>query len=167
MMGRVRRRAFLLIMVLFLLIILVVMGFGFLESRVSQYQSTGKAVLTAQTRALAMAGIEDARTKLNLDISFPPPQGVNQNLFTYTEVVTDPVHATVQGSYTVTVDSTNAILPPYYLLSVTSIGQTTQPGSTTVSSYTYRAYIDVNPVVVPAPSPTYFQIVRFDDLGGI
>jgi type II secretory pathway pseudopilin PulG len=162
-----RERAFLLVMVLFLITILSVMGCGFLESRASQYQSTGKSVLAAQARALAMAGIEDARAKLATDVGFPPVQGANQNLFTYKETMLDSTNTTTVGSYTVTVDSTNVGLAPYFLLAITSVGQTTTGTSSLTSTHTYRAYVDVSPIVVPAPSPTYFQIVNFVDLGGI
>lgn len=156
------RRAFLLIMALILIIILVVMGFGFLGSRVGQYQSTGRAVNAAQARAIARAGIEDARAKLNLDIGFPPPPGAGQPSFTYVEDLQDMSGAAV-GFYRVRFDWSKAYEAPYFVLSLTSTGYL-GPRTAPVAQHTYRAYIDVSPIKSPK-SPTYYQVVRFDDLG--
>jgi len=151
-------------MALFMVLILVVLGFGFLGSRVGQYQSTGQSVLAAQARALARAGIENARAKLNYDIAFPPLSGPKQFLYNYSEEVTDSSN-TFAGSYKVTLDASQALIPPYYLLVISSQGLA-GPKSAPLATHTYRAYLDVSPILVP-PSPTHFQIVRFDDLGAL
>jgi hypothetical protein len=159
-------------MVLFLLVILVTMGFGFLGSRVGEYQSTAQAVLAAQARALARSGIEDARTKFNRDPLFPPPAGLNQTYFAYTENVFDvSTPPNYLGAYKVTIDLT------YYLgpnlggyFSITSIGGAggTAPGKPPLATHAYRAYLNggTGVPVWPTPPPAkYFEIVRFDDLG--
>ena len=174
-------------MVLFLLVILVTMGFGFLGSRVGEYQSTAQAALAAQARALARAGIEDARTKFNRDMNFPPPAGVNETMFSYTENLSDvSTPPNYLGFYKVTVDSTfyrGAASGGYY--TITSIGGAgvgpAPPGASSwpppgppwppASTHAYRVYLNLNPGVqvwtspsTPIP-PTYFQVVRLDDLG--
>lgn len=151
-----------MIMALLLIVILVVLGFGFLGSRVGQYQSTGKAVNAAQARAVAYAGIEDVRSKMNLDIAFPPSVGIGQSSFTYSEDLTDTSGSRV-GTYRITLDSSKAQTAPYFILSITSTGFV-GPKNSPLATHTYRAFMDVSPILNP-PSPTYFRIVRLDDLG--
>lgn len=147
-----RRRAFVLVMVLLICSLLLTMGLGYLGSRVGQYQSSMQSVQAAQARAVARAGFEDARAKLNRDAAFPPAPGVEQNTFSYTETLLD-ASGQPAGTYRVVIDSTYSA-PPYSVLCLTCTGWA---GAAT---HTYRAYLDVHP-----GSPGYFSVTRWDDLG--
>jgi hypothetical protein len=153
-----RRRAFLLVTVLLISLILFTMGLAFLGSRIGLYQSTSQAALACQARALARSGLEGARIKLQKDVSFPPAGGIQQLTYEYSEDMTDGPAGAYLGWYRVVVDSTFAI-SPYQVLCVTSIGFA-GPRTASVSHHAYSSYIDVNPA-----SATYFQVVRFEDLG--
>ena len=155
-----RTRAFVLVLVLFCIVILFTMGFGFLGSRVGQYRSTHQSGLAAQARALARAGLEDARAKINKDISFPPPLMAGSSFFCYSEDLTDS-SGSYLGSYKVSIDSAGLVSTPTYL-SITSMGGAggASPAARPVATHSYRVYFDM-----AVASPTYFQILRFDDLG--
>lgn len=114
-----RRRGFVLIAALLVTLILVVAGMAYLGSRVSQYRGAAKGLEGAQARALARAGLEDARVKLEKDYRFPPPSAQDQTVFTYSEDVTDG--ATVVGHYTVSVNTTYEN-GPYTVIRITSVG---------------------------------------------
>lgn len=157
----VRQRGSLLIMVLLLCVLLVTMGLGFLSSRVGQYQSTLQVALATQARMLARSGIEDARTKLNRDRLFPPSAGDLQYIFSYTEDYVDGQNQRV-GAYRVSVDTSKAF-DPEYVIALTSTGLV-GPAQAPIARHTYRVLVDIDNVT---PSPTYFQFVRWDDLGSI
>lgn len=99
-----KRRAFMVMLVMLLSLLLFVMGMGFLGKRSAQYSGAISRMKAAQARALAQAGLEDARVKLEKDLFFPPPGDRDQTLFSYTEEVKDDAGAIV-GYYTVTLDS--------------------------------------------------------------
>src|SRR5262249_32970139 len=121
-----RRRAFLIVVVLFLLVLLITMGFGLLGSRSGQYQAAVQAEAAVQARALARAGLEDARTKLNRDLAFPPVSNFQENAFTYSEDFYDVSHSKYLGCYQVTVDMTLAVnsgsLTMDPTIAITSVG---------------------------------------------
>lgn len=71
-------------------------------------------MLNSQARALAWAGFEDARIKLELDIDFPPGQPETHPEFIYSEDLPG-------GTYRVRV-SHEYNRPPYHLIRVWSTG---------------------------------------------
>ena len=115
-----KRRGSLLIMVLLLLGILFALGLGYLSSRVARYRASASSRAAVQAEALAYAGLEDARVKLNRDHSFPPAGAEEQPSFTYTEELTD-FDGQPAGYYLVSVDVLYGG-SPYYLVRVTSTG---------------------------------------------
>ena len=88
-----------------LCLMLVVFGMGFLGKRGPQYGASLAMARATQARALAEAGLEDARVKLDKDLFFPPPGDQDQLLFTYTEAVNDDFTGQLVGYYAVTVDT--------------------------------------------------------------
>ncbi|MEW6277206.1 MAG: hypothetical protein AB1758_01185 [Candidatus Eremiobacterota bacterium] len=164
---RARSRAFLLVTVLLLTVILAIAGMAFLSTRSLQYQSTARFREAAQARALARAGLEDARVKLQKDLRFPPPASQSQVIFAYSEDVTD-LDGQPVGHYVVEVDRTWAEAP-YGVLKVISTGRTgrrDRPGA----QQTIRAELDVLPTdrANPAdpdpatnPNPTLFRFLRW------
>jgi hypothetical protein len=154
------RHGFLMITVLMLSLVLFTMGIAFLGSRSGLYQSSYRATLASQARALARAGLEDARAKLDKDAQFPPPGANQQNTYNYDEDVIDLVSGVYLGSYRVTLDNT-ANVTPYNVLKITSAGFA-GPRSAPLASHIYTAYLDTS-----TTSPYYFQLVRFEDDGAL
>lgn len=155
-----RRRGFLLITALMLTIILLLVGMGLLGSQASRYEAARQASFSSQARQLALAGLEDARVKMELDINFPPPQGPGQFLFSYSEFLDLPYPTPVTGSYSVTVDSTYAQDPAaglYY--TITSVGSLGPPIAPT-AQYRLTAELSNNPNPIPAV-PHGIQSQRF------
>lgn len=152
-----RPRGFLMIVVLLLSVLLLTMGLGFLSSRVSQYRSTTHALLATRVRALARAGLEDARSKLNQDIEFPPPGANQQHHFTYSEDFSD-ASGNFIGSYQVEVDSSYASAP-FSVLLITSTGFLGRRQAPT-AVHSLRATLDIDP-----DSSRFYQVIRWEDLG--
>ena len=87
-------------------------------------RSSARQVLAAQSLALAEAGMEDARLKLQQDLFFPPPTSDEQPRFHYVEEFSEPVASGASGlagSFEVTVDVTWA-QPPQQIVKVISVG---------------------------------------------
>lgn len=112
-------RGFMIVAALFLVLILLIMSLAFLSKKVLQYRGAVLLKHSALARALAEAGLEDARVKLERDLAFPPPGGEDQEVFSYTEDVYDGT--TRLGSSTVTVDTTWETTP-YAVIRITSRG---------------------------------------------
>lgn len=74
-----------------------------------------------RAEGLAEAGLEDARVKLDRDLTFPPPGAVDQLVFTYEEPVMSLDGSTQVGNYRVTIDKRWAE-PPFRLVRITSVG---------------------------------------------
>ena len=98
------RRGFALILVLLLIILLLTIGMAFMGKRSPQYDAAYQAALQVQARALAEAGLEDAHQKLMKDLNFPPLGDRDQNVFSYSEQVTEVGSGAVVGYYFVTLD---------------------------------------------------------------
>ena len=117
------KRGFLLITSLLICIVMLLIGMGMVGGEASRYRAAMRNSESVQARQLALAGLEDARIKMELDINFPPPPETGpagtsgsvysagpddtQPLFTYSESITIPGLTPVTGSYMVTIDSTN------------------------------------------------------------
>lgn len=125
------RRGSLLIGVLLLLVLLLVGGLAMNTRQRERYKGAMAEAQSFQALALAEAGWEDARVKLDKDPLFPPPGGPEQLVFTYTEEVSSSAGARL-GSYTVTVDR-RFDRAPYHLLVITSVGVIGPEGSGRVS----------------------------------
>jgi hypothetical protein len=67
----------------------VAVALGMLSRRVGQRYLANSTPRQAQARALAWAGLEDARGKLMKSRSFPPLSGLNSRLFGYSEQLRD------------------------------------------------------------------------------
>lgn len=109
-----RRRGSALVLCLMLVVTLFIMGMGFLGQHTSGRLASRRAVLAAQARELARAGLESARARLNCDIHFPP-QGETGQSYRYSEAVGE------QGFYEVALDR-DLMAPPYEILRVQSLG---------------------------------------------
>ena len=151
------RRGFLLATVLLLSILLLVMGMGYIGGLVRQYQSTFQAALACQARGLARTGLEDARIKLVKDGLFPPAGAADQQIFTYSENVTDLDGTTLIGSYTISID-TSFRAEPYAIIRVTSTGQT-GPRSNPTAQNTISATLNLS----KTDPAKYFRYLRWED----
>lgn len=139
-----RNRGILLITALLISVILLLVGMGLLGSQSSRYEAAKQYSYTAQSRQLALAGLEDARSKLELDLNFPPDPGPGQEAFSYSETLFPGTATSNQGTYTVVVDMTYSLDPSSAYIIVTSIG-TLGPPIKPISQYRFRAEIDNKP----------------------
>ncbi|MBX3170724.1 MAG: hypothetical protein KF760_25185 [Candidatus Eremiobacteraeota bacterium] len=163
------RKGFMLVTALLLCSIVLLLGMGFLGSRVGQYNSTMQASLAARARWVARAGLEDARAKLQRDIHFPPHPSQLQTTYSYSEdlhdLSTPPQYV---GTYDVQLDSSHD-LPNLRVLVITSRGQVRAPGqgptAPPLACHSYRACIDVTPSSYD--QVRYYPLLRFDDLGAL
>lgn len=160
-----KRRGFILVMCLLLCIFLFLVGLGFLGLKSDQYRSVGQAQLSIQAQALAEAGVEDFRLKLDRDPQFPP-QTAENGLYTYRENLV--AGGQNRGTYTVSVDSTYASYP-YFLLLVTCTGEVGSSAQGAVARRAYRCEVDVAPFTRSAqtvPNPDFRRVLNVQDLGG-
>jgi Tfp pilus assembly protein PilX len=152
-------------LVLLLTAVLLVLGLGLLSERSSQYRATMQAGQSAMAEALAEAGLEDARVKLDKDADFPPLGAEDQLLFSYSETVNNLSGQPV-GSYEVQVDL-RWRRPPWEIVRVTSTG-TVGSVDNPLSQSSTTMEIDVAPwkrptdPPVPGPpvaNPDYFKVI--------
>ena len=99
---------------------MLVLGMGFLSQREAQSRAAKMSLFQLQARALAEAGLEDARAKLSKRHSFPPLAGMQQRNFQYSETLSDTAGNPV-GVYLVEVDMSFAD-GPTWILKITSRG---------------------------------------------
>lgn len=160
-----KNRAFLLITSLMVTVILLLVGMGLLGSQASRYEAIKQSSYISQARQLALAGLEDARIKLEMDVNFPPPQGPQQFQFSYSEVLDLPYPVPVQGSYSIVVDTTYNTDPIGYI-TVTSVG-TVGPPISPNAQYRLRGEIDTASARGAAPhgivSDRYFRYTHVQD----
>lgn len=167
------RRGILLITALMICIILLLIGMGMLGSQASRYEAARQTTYISQARQLALAGLEDARVKLEMDVNFPPPRGPNQELFSYSERLVDDTDARRWGTYTVLVDMTYAtdiLFPPTATgryIAVTSVG-TVGPTTKPIAQYRLRAEIDnqftpLRPAVAGLTTARFFRYTHIED----
>lgn len=117
-----------------------------------------------------MAGMEDARVKLEKDPFFPPVGGFGQNTFTYSEDVMDPEDASrMVGIFSVTVDLSRKE-EPYRMVRVQSIGQVVErraPDAPPRAAYRIYAEIDVASFerggAPNVPNPRLFQYIEWKE----
>ncbi|MCE7870451.1 hypothetical protein DYH09_08765 [bacterium CPR1] len=157
-----------LIMALMVSVILLLVGIAFMSSKVLQYRGAYRACESAQALALARAGLEDARVKLERDHSFPPRGTPDQDWFSYTERVTDLGSNVEIGSYTVTIDISMRN-PPYEIYRITSIGQA-GPMVDPVARRKLYAELDVAPKRRDDPTQDNLELFNYIqrlDLGNL
>lgn len=156
-----KRRGFLLITALLSVVVLLLLGFGLVGSQAARFRGVTRAAESAQARALALAGLEDARAKLENDVSFPPaPAGAGQNIFSYSERMDLPGTA---GSYTVIIDRTHEGLP-FQVLHITAIGSLGRFDIPT-AQHTLRAELDLSLTVrgTSTDNPRFFRYTHIQD----
>jgi len=155
------RRAFSLPLILMLSIVLLLLGLGFLNKRVSQYRGAYQTTYSLMALQLAKAGMEEARVKLEKDRDFPPQSGLDQKAFSYTEVLLPD-----EESYTVTLDL-SLREKPFSIIRITSVG-TSGPMDRPRARRVLKAELDVSEFLRGDPSqpnPDYFELVNWQDLG--
>lgn len=153
-----KRRASTLLAALVLLTLILVLGLGFLSRRSAEYQVANLQITRAQARELALAGLEDARAKLDRDYFFPPQLEIKQNAFQYAELVYDLDDVTVLGSYEVIVDQTYNE-DPYRVITVQATGMAGYPPR---SRYRVEAELDASATVRggTADNPDFWKLIR-------
>jgi hypothetical protein len=157
-----------LVITLFLAVLFLILGMGFLTQRVTQYRGSFRAAEAVQALACARAGLEDVRTKLNVDYNFPPPGADDQPVFSYCEVLTDLASNTPVGSYTVSIDTTYR-QAPYSLLRITIVGQAGDPTEPVARRKLY-AELDISPTLRDDPTTAnleFFNFIQVVDLGNL
>ena len=156
-----KSRGFMLILSLLVgLLILLVCG-GMVYRRSRQNQTANDSANAAGALALAEAGLEDARVKLDKDDDFPPLGAIDQRIFSYVETVVDLDGSTPLGSYEVTVDS-RWKAPPCQILRITSTGSLGDPGAPRARR-SVTVELDVAPMLRSNPlanNPNYFRFIQ-------
>lgn len=167
-----KQRGILLITALMVCIVLLLIGMGLLGSQASRYEAAKQSTYISQARQLALAGLEDARVKLEMDLNFPPPPGPGQDLFSYSETLVDDPEPSKDGTYTVIVDMTyatdltNPSMVTGRYISVTAIG-TVGPTIKPVAQYRLRGEIDNQesgrPPVSGITTNRFFRYTHIED----
>ena len=155
-------KGFVLALVLLLSVIMLILGMAFIGSRALLYRGSSRAGELAQAKALAEAGMEDARVKLDKDPDFPPPGRDEQDDFSYSEDVQDISGRTV-GYYEVLINSTHRV-GPYAVLRIEAIGRV-GPRDKPVAQHSIEAELDVSAQDRSdpnLPNPRHFQFQRWD-----
>ena len=156
-----KKRGFVLVACLLLLSLLMVLGLAMLGSRANLYESAALAGLQAEARAIARAGMEATRAKLNKDFHFPPAAAFDAEPFEFAEDVID-FDGTVLGDYRVSIDRKWANLP-YQVLLVSSLGHRKE----TSASVLLVAELDISPILRDSigPNPDFFQWITWSENG--
>lgn len=154
------RSAYAIVLTLFLGIILLLLGIGFLNKRITQYRGSHQTAYQIQALSLARAGMEDARVKLWKDWDFPPEAGLSQKEFAYTEQLSPT------ESYTVIIDL-SLRNSPFRILRIASIG-TAGPMTAPLARRKLEAELDISPFLRNNPAasnPEFFEWVNWVDRG--
>lgn len=146
-----RRGGFLLILALLIAVLLLVATLGMLSRQSARYERAQLMADAAQARGLALAGLEEARMKLERDLLFPPLSESTQELFTFSEVIEDTTGERV-GAFTITLDFSQA--EQYGILLITSTGEVGMPERVR-GRRSVRAELQLST----------FKIVNFEDFG--
>lgn len=159
------RRGIGIVAALLLISLLFLLGLGVASQGASRYQQAAWMEKQVAARALAEAGLEDARVKLLKDWAFPPPTSLLSSSFTYTEQVQD-LDGNLVGTYTVELDY--ALMPdPHRIMKVRSTGELGPPGERRVRR-TLEAEVDMSATLRSSPTtpnPDYVHFLSIFDLG--
>ena len=151
-----------LLMVLMIASLVMVLGVGFLSSNSPRYNASVYARASAQARALAEAGQEDARVKLQKDASFPPISSASQSTYSYRQTLTDD-SGNLIGSYVVTVDWTY-LVAPYFIITVHSQGLVGANPAEPLGNCILHARYDMHPIDAAVAHPrdaNYGRIIQY------
>lgn len=164
---RLRRRAFLLILSLFVVTLITVLILALLGAGPMTYRSSMNSSFEQQARWLAQAGVEDVRTKLQRDYSFPPPMETEGLFFSYSEEFMPVGGGSHIGTFDVTVDL-SAVVAPYYVVSITSTGRLMLQSQEVRK--TIRAELDVSPKDrrtghETETNPNFYRIINWAEEG--
>lgn len=162
------RRGVVLVAVLLILALLVIFGLVMLSKESAHFEAARRDAFSAQAFELAMAGLEDARVKLDKDYHFPRSNGSEQVLLSYSEVVYDLDEVTELGSYRVTIDQ-RWQNENYQVLRITSVGYA-GPASQIKANRRLVVYLDTAAELRGAPgtpNPNYFEFINFEDRGSL
>lgn len=164
---KARRRAFMLILALFIVTFIAVLALAFLGTGSAGYKGALASQVEAQALQLAYSGVEDARLKFERDPLFPPPAGDETKLFSYGENVRDLGGGPVIGSFEVTIDQTYQGAP-YYLIRLRSVGRVLRGSQETRKLV--KVEIDISPNDrrighETDPNPNLFRIVQCSEEG--
>lgn len=127
-----------LILSLLLLSLFFLLCLGLLSRQPWLRQASNSALLESQARALALAGLDDARSKLIRDYQFPQRRDLEQRYLVYQEPVTDLSDRPV-GSFRVSIDHLYAAYP-YLCYRISSWGLLGKE-----ASYRIDAVFDLSP----------------------
>lgn len=106
MMGSNSDRGSTIVVALLITVVMLTLALTLLGQRVTQRRVVNARFLTAQSKALAWAGLEDARVKLMKSRDFPPNAAFEGASFSYSDTLTDE-SGTLVGAYFVEVDLRN------------------------------------------------------------
>ena len=162
---KLRRKAFILILSLFIVTFISVLALAFLGAGPLNYRTAMTVTREQQVHWLAVSGIEDARIKIQRDSDFPPPMGEEGLYFSYSEQVTELGTTTPLGSYEVTVDKSHS-KAPYFLVIISSTGRLDRQGEEMKN--TIRAEIDISPTDRRSghedeDNPNFYKIVNWSE----
>jgi hypothetical protein len=157
-----RTRGAILIFALMLCTLLLVIGMGFVAQRSLEYGSVSQLQDKAQARQLAMAGMEDARIKLEKDPFFPQVGGFGQSTFTYSEQLLDPSDASVVGVYKVTVD-VSLKEEPFRIIRIVAVGDAGPDSADPLATYSIYAELDVASLDRDNPGTPNPKLYRYID----
>lgn len=145
---------------LLLATLLLVLASTLLHTQAQKYRGAALENYRVQAIALAEAGLEDARVKLEKDGSFPPVGSDEQTAFEYTEKL--PSDGPNELVYQVVID-TSRRFTPHQIIQIRStgrIGPTNQP----LSIYTLKADLDASPNLRSGggANPNFFRYIYLE-----
>lgn len=159
-----KKRGGVLIAVLLLLALLLIIGMALLGKESYHLQAAGQTAHSEAAYELAMAGLEEARVKLDKDIRFPPHRDSEQPTFSYTEEVADVDGGPVVGRYEVTLDR-RWEGPPYQVWRIRVVG-TLGTLEDPLAQRTLTATLDVAPDR-GGPNPNFWNFIEVTDSGSL
>ncbi len=121
-----RRPGFALIVVLLIISLLLILGIGYIGRGVARYRAVRDTAVSSQARAIAIAGLEETRVKMDKDYYFPPQSAIDQQRMSFSERVTD-LSGQVVGIYVVTLSWVYED-DPYNMIILRSQGQVIRDG---------------------------------------
>lgn len=148
-----KRKGFALVLSLLISTLLLVLGMAFMTKQSYRYRLARLSAEAMAAKALAYAGLENSRVKLQHDMLFPPPDERYHDEYSYREVVCDLGSNNEVGSFDVTVDR-RWMDPPYEVIIVTSEGHPHQ----SVARYRIRAELDVKD-----SRSSFWKFVRWEE----
>lgn len=135
---------------------ILALAFGLFEQSKELYRGASDLTAGERARAIAWAGLEDARLKLAMDPEFPPTLALDQNRFAYSEPMAE-LDGSDLGFYQVEVDC--RFRDSHEIVRITSVGML---GRLDEPAARVRLSADLD---VSESRPTLHQLVHFQDAG--